>query len=76
MRRDKTLKICANHHIQPWFKLKPHGQSKKAFVWSVQADFSDINEDGEDKPKPQVLAIRFGKEEAAKSFNVLYKNIY
>jgi len=63
MRRDKTLKICANHSITPLMELKPHsGNSDKAFVWSTLGDFSD----GE--PRPETLCIRFGSVENATKF--------
>ena len=40
MRRDKTLKICANHFIQPWMILKPMKGSERALMWLVQADYA------------------------------------
>ena len=40
MRRDKTLKICANHFVQPWMILKPMKGSDRALMWLVQADFA------------------------------------
>lgn len=58
MRRDKTLKICANHYITPIMELKKHANSDKAFVWSTHSDFSD----GE--PRPETLCIRFGNPES------------
>jgi RanBP1 domain len=36
MRRDKTLKICANHFILPWMELKKNANSEKAWVWKTQ----------------------------------------
>jgi len=62
MRRDKTLKICANHYIHPWMELKPNCGSEKAWVWSTPADFSD------EEPKVELLALRFGNVENAKKF--------
>jgi Ran-binding protein 1 len=62
MRRDKTLKICANHRIQPWMQLRPNCGSDRAFVWSVQLDFAD------EDPQAQLLAIRFANAENAKKF--------
>ena len=40
MRRDRTLKICANHFIQPWMILKPMKGSDRALMWLVQAEFA------------------------------------
>ncbi|KAG8193066.1 hypothetical protein JTE90_017821 [Oedothorax gibbosus] len=62
MRRDKTLKICANHYIQPYMELKPNNSSDRAWVWSVMADFAD------EEPKPELLAIKFGNVENAQKF--------
>ena len=43
MRRDKTLKICANHFVQPWMILKPMKGSDRALMWLVQADFAGMD---------------------------------
>lgn len=59
MRRDKTLKICANHFITPWMELKPNCGSDRAWVWSVLADYAD------EQLKPELLAIRFANVENA-----------
>lgn len=53
MRRDKTLKICANHFVTPWMELKQSAGSNRAWVWTVAADFAD------EQPKSECLAIRF-----------------
>lgn len=81
MRRDRTLKICANHLsecsslsarllfiffpimltglskslalVMPLMELKPNAGSDRAWVWNTHADFAD------EKPKPELLAIRF-----------------
>lgn len=58
MRRDKTLKICANHFITPWMELKPNCGSDRAWVWSVLADYAD------EQLKPELLAIRFANAES------------
>merc|ERR1711981_413172 len=62
MRRDKTLKICANHFIQPWMILKPMKGSDRALMWLVQADFAD------EEAKSETLAIRFANTENTKKF--------
>merc|ERR1739844_382814 len=62
MRRDKTLKICANHFIQPWMILKPMKSSDRALMWLVQADFAD------EEAKAETLAIRFANTENTKKF--------
>ena len=31
MRREKTLKVCANHHITPWMDMRPNCGNKKAW---------------------------------------------
>nr|XP_046241718.1 ran-specific GTPase-activating protein [Scatophagus argus] len=62
MRRDRTLKICANHHITPAMELKPNTGSDRAWVWNTLADYAD------ECPKPELLAIRFLNAENAQKF--------
>lgn len=62
MRRDKTLKICANHLIQKDYELKPNIGSDRSWVYNVTADIS------EGEPEAQTLAIRFGNKENADKF--------
>ncbi|XP_078106164.1 ran-specific GTPase-activating protein [Sander vitreus] len=62
MRRDRTLKICANHHIMPSMELKPNAGSDRAWVWNTLADYAD------ESPKPELLAIRFLNAENAQKF--------
>lgn len=68
MRRDKTLKICANHFVTPWMELKPNCGSDRAWVWSVLADFAD------EQLKPELLAIRFANAENALLWKDAFEN--
>lgn len=67
MRRDRTLKICANHHITPEMDLKPNSGSDRAWVWTTLADYAD------ECPKPELLAIRFLNAENAQKFKVKFE---
>jgi Ran-binding protein 1 len=67
MRRDKTLKVCANHTILPWMDLKPNCGNTKSWVWKTLADHAD------EEAKQETLAIRFGTEENAKKFEEAFK---
>ncbi|XP_069684061.1 ran-specific GTPase-activating protein-like [Periplaneta americana] len=62
MRRDKTLKICANHYVTPWMELKPNCGSDRAWVYSVPADFAD------EEVRPELLAIKFANPENARKW--------
>ncbi|KUI64479.1 Ran-specific GTPase-activating protein 1 [Cytospora mali] len=62
MRRDKTLKVCANHYIVPEMKLSPNVGSDRSWVWNAAADVS------EGEPEAITLAIRFGNPENANAF--------
>ncbi|KAL1297711.1 hypothetical protein AAFC00_006259 [Neodothiora populina] len=62
MRRDKTLKVCANHYVVPDMKLSPNVGSDRSWVWNASADVS------EGEPEAQTLAIRFGNSENANLF--------
>ncbi|GAA5837250.1 hypothetical protein JCM9279_005630 [Rhodotorula babjevae] len=62
MRRDKTLKVCANHYITPEMALSPNIGSDRSWVYNVAADVSD----GE--PSAETLAIRFANSENANLF--------
>ncbi|KAL3472969.1 RanBP1 domain-containing protein [Aspergillus californicus] len=62
MRRDKTLKVCANHYIVPDMKLSPNVGSDRSWVWNATADVS------EGEPEPSTLAIRFANSENANLF--------
>ncbi|RMD44954.1 hypothetical protein DV735_g3, partial [Chaetothyriales sp. CBS 134920] len=62
MRRDKTLKVCANHYVIPEMKLSPNVGSDRSWVWNVAADVS------EGEPEAQTLAIRFANSDNANLF--------
>ncbi|MCJ1355941.1 MAG: hypothetical protein MMC33_005934 [Icmadophila ericetorum] len=62
MRRDRTLKVCANHYIVPEMKLSPNVGSDRSWVWNAAADVS------EGEPEPCTLAIRFANTENANLF--------
>lgn len=68
MRRDKTLKVCANHLITSEMKLSPNVGSDRSWVWNVHADYTD----GE--PSPETLAIRFGNSENANLFKTAFED--
>ncbi|KAM3458670.1 hypothetical protein MY3296_000428 [Beauveria thailandica] len=62
MRRDKTLKVCANHYIVPDMKLAPNVGSDRSWVWNAAADVS------EGEPEAVTLAIRFANSDNANEF--------
>ncbi|KAF2103479.1 hypothetical protein NA57DRAFT_33643 [Rhizodiscina lignyota] len=62
MRRDKTLKVCANHYVVPDMKLSPNVGSDRSWVWNAAADVS------EGEPEAQTLAIRFANSDNANQF--------
>ncbi|KAL1966782.1 hypothetical protein VTN77DRAFT_3747 [Rasamsonia byssochlamydoides] len=67
MRRDKTLKVCANHYIVPEMKLSPNVGSDRSWVWNTSADVS------EGEPEAQTLAIRFANSENAQLFKEAFE---
>lgn len=62
MRRDKTLKVCANHHISAEMRLQPNIGSDRSWVWKVAADYT------EEPPTAETLAIRFANSDNANEF--------
>jgi len=68
MRRDKTLKVCANHAITPDMHLQPNIGSDRSWVWKVAADYS------ESPPTSETLAIRFANSDNAKEFKKRFGN--
>ncbi|CED85455.1 ran-specific gtpase-activating protein [Phaffia rhodozyma] len=68
MRRDKTLKVCANHVITTDMTLSPNIGSDRSWVWNVAADVS------EGEPTQETLAIRFANAENAGLFKDAFDN--
>ncbi|WWC89579.1 uncharacterized protein L201_004504 [Kwoniella dendrophila CBS 6074] len=68
MRRDKTLKVCANHIISSDMKLSPNVGSDRSWVWNVAADYA------EGEAAPETLAIRFGNSENANLFKTAFED--
>ncbi|KAF9651057.1 hypothetical protein BDM02DRAFT_3184783 [Thelephora ganbajun] len=68
MRRDKTLKVCANHLITSDMKLQPNVGSDRSWVWKVAADYS------EDPPTSETLAIRFANSDLANDFKKAFED--
>jgi len=68
MRREQTLKICANHAITHEMTLRPMVGSEKAFVWFTAADAAD------EEPIHQTLAARFGSKENADAFKAAFED--
>ncbi|KAN0097666.1 RanBP1 domain containing protein, partial [Tylopilus felleus] len=67
MRRDKTLKVCANHAITSDMRLQPNIGSDRSWVWKVAADYSET------PPTSETLAIRFANSDNAKEFKRMFE---
>lgn len=61
MRQEKTMKVIANHFLDPRITLAPNVGTDKSWVWGA-FDFS------ENELVEQTFAIRFGSSEIAKEF--------
>lgn len=68
MRRDKTLKVCANHYITSDMRLQPNIGSDRSWVWKVAADVS------EGTPTAETLAIRFANSDNAGLFKTAFES--
>ncbi|PPQ99902.1 hypothetical protein CVT24_009583 [Panaeolus cyanescens] len=68
MRRDKTLKVCANHIISPEMRLQPNIGSDRSWVWKVAADYA------EQPPTSETLAIRFANSDNAAQFKAAFED--
>eukprot|EP00800_Vazella_pourtalesii_P018385 TRINITY_DN5877_c2_g1_i1.p1 TRINITY_DN5877_c2_g1~~TRINITY_DN5877_c2_g1_i1.p1 ORF type:complete len:193 (-),score=50.23 TRINITY_DN5877_c2_g1_i1:146-724(-) len=69
MRREKTLKLCANHFITKDMSLKELSGNERARIWYTAGDFSDgtLN--------PETLCLRFESTETAKEFHDKFMNV-
>ncbi|KAJ2933677.1 hypothetical protein H1R20_g3404, partial [Candolleomyces eurysporus] len=68
MRRDKTLKVCANHLITVDMRLQPNIGSDRSWVWKVAADYA------ENPPTSETLAIRFANSDNAAQFKTAFED--
>jgi len=68
MRRDKTLKVCANHVITADMRLQPNIGSDRSWVWKVAADYSET------PPTSETLAIRFANSDNAAQFKAAFES--
>ncbi|WOO85640.1 Ran-specific GTPase-activating protein 1 [Vanrija pseudolonga] len=68
MRRDKTLKVCANHIVSSDMTLSPNVGSDRSWVWNVAADYA------EGEPSAETLAIRFANSENANLFKKAFED--
>ncbi|CAM0142383.1 Ran GTPase binding protein Sbp1 [Umbelopsis sp. WA50703] len=69
MRRDKTLKVCANHSVTSEMNLSPNVGSDRSWVWNVAADVS------EGEARQETLAIRFANSENANLFKEKFEEV-
>jgi len=66
MRQEKTMKVIANHALDPRITLEPNAGSDRSWVWSAY-DFAD----GELEEK--VFALRFANSDIATEFKETYE---
>lgn len=69
MRRDKTLKICANFYVQQESKVSEHAASEKACVFTT-VDCSD----GDERPELYNMCIKFGSAEKRETFTAAFED--
>lgn len=66
MRQEKTMKVIANHALDPRIQLEPNAGSDRSWVWSCY-DFAE----GELEEK--VFALRFANSDVANEFKEKYE---
>jgi len=69
MRRDKTLKICANFYVQQESKVTEHEATEKACVFTT-IDCSD----GDERPELYNMCIKFGSAEKREAFTAAFES--
>ncbi|KAI8868187.1 hypothetical protein GQ42DRAFT_125633 [Ramicandelaber brevisporus] len=67
MRREKILKICANHYILDTMELKPNVGSDRSWVYSATNDFA------EGEVASETFAVRFTSVENATKFKEIFE---
>jgi Ran-binding protein 1 len=66
MRQEKTMKVIANHAVDPRIKLEPNVSSDRSWVWSA-FDFA------EGELKETVFAMRFANTDIAQEFKEAFE---
>lgn len=61
MRQEKTMKVIANHVVDPKIKMEPNVSSDRSWVWSA-FDFA------EGELKETIFALKFGDSDVANEF--------
>jgi len=74
MRRDKTLKICANHILMEDMKLENKLGSDRAWAYACPSDFSDHEGEGAaPSSKAITMALRFKDASISENFKALFE---
>jgi Ran-binding protein 1 len=68
MRQEKTMKVIANHALDPRITLEPNVGSDRSWVWSA-FDFA------EGELKETVFAVRFADSEIALDFKKKFEDM-
>ena len=72
MRREKVLKVCANHLLTAEMQLTKKVESPNTYVWCTPADLSDA------EPVSETFAVRFKTVECGEEFSKVftkYRNV-
>lgn len=67
MRQEKTMKVIANHALDPRIKLEPNAGSDRSWVWSAY-DFA------EGELVETVFALRFADSDIAAEFKTVFES--